>query len=63
MGDRFSVGTAEVIVTQPRMPCYRLGIRFESDEMVQRFLLSGRTGLLLPYCARARWARATKSRS
>jgi MOSC domain-containing protein YiiM len=44
LGDRFSVGSAEVIVTQPRLPCYKLGIRFESDEMVKRFLASGRTG-------------------
>ena len=44
LGDRFSVGTAEVIVTQPRLPCYKLGIRFESDLMVKRFLASGRTG-------------------
>ena len=47
IGDRFAVGTAEVIVTQPRMPCYKLGIRFESDDMVRRFLLSGRTGFYL----------------
>jgi len=44
VGDRFSVGSAEVVVTQPRMPCYKLGIRFESDEMVKRFLASRRTG-------------------
>lgn len=44
IGDRFSVGTAEMIVTQPRMPCYKLGLRFESDDMVKRFLASGRTG-------------------
>src|SRR5213080_741766 len=44
LGDRFSVGTAEVAVTQPRLPCYKLGIRFESDDMVKRFLASGRTG-------------------
>ncbi len=44
LGDRFSVGTAEVVVTQPRMPCYKLGIRFGSDDMVKRFLASGRTG-------------------
>src|SRR5213082_326386 len=44
LGDRFSVGTAEVTVTQPRLPCYKLGIRFESDDMVKRFLASGRTG-------------------
>ena len=44
LGDRFSVGTAEVIVTQPRLPCYKLGIRFQSDVMVSRFLASGRMG-------------------
>ncbi len=47
LGDRFSVGSAEVIVTQPRLPCYKLGIRFESDEMVKLFLASGRTGFYL----------------
>src|SRR5271154_4191048 len=44
LGDRFSVGTAEVIVTQPRLPCYKLGIRFESDDMARRFLASNRMG-------------------
>jgi MOSC domain-containing protein YiiM len=44
LGDRFSVGTAEVVVTQPRLPCYKLGIRFGSDDMVKRFLAGGRTG-------------------
>jgi MOSC domain-containing protein YiiM len=44
LGDRFSVGTAEVAVTQPRLPCYKLGIRFGFDDMVKRFLASGRTG-------------------
>jgi MOSC domain-containing protein YiiM len=44
VGDRISVGSAEVIVTQPRLPCYKLGIRFESDDMVKRFLVSRRTG-------------------
>jgi len=44
LGDQFSVGTAEVAVTQPRLPCYKLGVRFGSDDMVKRFLASGRTG-------------------
>jgi MOSC domain-containing protein YiiM len=44
LGDRFSVGSAEVVVTQPRLPCYKLGIRFQSDDMVKRFLASARTG-------------------
>lgn len=47
LGDRFSVGSAEVIVTQPRLPCYKLGIRFEADDMVKRFFSSGRTGFYL----------------
>ncbi len=44
IGDRFSVGSAEVVVTQPRLPCYKLGVRFDSDLMVKRFLASGRSG-------------------
>jgi MOSC domain-containing protein YiiM len=44
LGDQFSVGSAEVVVTQPRLPCYKLGVRFQSDDMVKRFLRSGRTG-------------------
>jgi MOSC domain-containing protein YiiM len=47
LGDRFAVGSAEVIVTQPRLPCYKLGIRFQMDDMVKRFLASGRTGFYL----------------
>jgi MOSC domain-containing protein YiiM len=47
LGDRFSIGTAEVVVTQPRLPCYKLGLRFGSDDMVRRFLASGRTGFYL----------------
>jgi MOSC domain-containing protein YiiM len=47
IGDRFSVGSAEVIVTQPRLPCYKLGIKFGSDDMVKRFLNSRRTGFYL----------------
>jgi MOSC domain-containing protein YiiM len=44
LGDQFSVGTAELVVTQPRLPCYKLGVRFQSDDMVKRFLASRRTG-------------------
>lgn len=47
IGDRFSIGSAEVVVSQPRLPCYKLGIKFESDDMVRRFLASGRTGFYL----------------
>jgi len=44
LGDQFSIGSAEVVVTQPRLPCYKLGVRFGSDDMVRRFMVSGRTG-------------------
>ena len=44
LGDQLSVGSAQVVVTQPRLPCYKLGIRFQSDDMVKRFLDSRRTG-------------------
>jgi MOSC domain-containing protein YiiM len=47
LGDRFAVGSAEVVATQPRLPCYKLGIRFQSDEMVKRFLAAARTGFYL----------------
>jgi MOSC domain-containing protein YiiM len=44
IGDRFRIGTAVVMVTQPRMPCYKLGIKFERDDMLKRFLSSLRSG-------------------
>ncbi len=47
IGDRFAIGSAEVVVTQPRLPCYKLGIRFASDGMIKHFLESGRTGFYL----------------
>jgi MOSC domain-containing protein YiiM len=47
LGDQFVIGSAQVVVTQPRLPCYKLGIRFQSDDMVRRFLASGRTGFYL----------------
>jgi MOSC domain-containing protein YiiM len=47
IGDRFRTGSAEFIVTQPRMPCFKLAIRFNRPDMVKRFLRSGRTGFYL----------------
>jgi len=47
VGDRLRVGSAEFTVTQPRMPCFKLGIRFDSPGMVKRFLQSKRTGFYL----------------
>ena len=44
VGDRFRIGAAELMVTQPRMPCYKLGIRFGRVDIIKRFLLSERSG-------------------
>jgi MOSC domain-containing protein YiiM len=44
IGDRFRVGSAEFVITQPRMPCFKLGIRFNRPDIVKRFLQSGRSG-------------------
>ena len=44
IGDRFRVGSAEVMVTEPRLPCYKLGIKFGRSDILKRFLQSGRTG-------------------
>ena len=44
IGDRFRIGSAEVIVTEPRLPCYKLAAKFGRDDIIKRFLHSGRTG-------------------
>src|SRR5439155_17303525 len=41
-GDRIEIGSAVFVVTQPRMPCFKLGIRFGRDDMVRRFFQSRR---------------------
>jgi MOSC domain-containing protein YiiM len=45
VGDEFRVGTARLVVTQPRMPCFKLGIRFGNPEIIKRFLESRRPGI------------------
>jgi len=45
IGDRFRIGTAEVIVTQPRFPCFKLNLKFRRDDMVKRFLSSRLSGI------------------
>jgi MOSC domain-containing protein YiiM len=47
IGDRFRVGSAEVRVTQPRFPCYKMRIKFGREDIIQRFLESGRSGFYL----------------
>jgi MOSC domain-containing protein YiiM len=44
IGDTIQIGNAEFLVTQPRQPCFKLGIRFGRDDMIKRFLASGRSG-------------------
>jgi len=44
IGDKFRIGSALVMVTQPRLPCYKLAIRFNRDDIIKKFLASGRTG-------------------
>lgn len=44
IGDTFRIGSALVMVTQPRMPCYKLGIKFERDDILKRVLISLRSG-------------------
>jgi MOSC domain-containing protein YiiM len=44
VGDRLRIGAAELMVTGPRLPCYKLGLRFGRDDIIERFLASGRSG-------------------
>jgi MOSC domain-containing protein YiiM len=44
IGDRMEIGSAEFLVTQPRQPCFKLGIRFGRADMIKRFLASGFSG-------------------
>jgi len=44
IGDHFQVGSAKLMVTQPRLPCFKLGIKFGRDDILRRFLESGMTG-------------------
>jgi MOSC domain-containing protein YiiM len=44
LGDRFRIGSAEFVVTQPRLPCYKLGIRLGRTDVMKRMLQSRRTG-------------------
>jgi MOSC domain-containing protein YiiM len=44
IGDRFRVGQTELMVTEPRMPCYKLGIKFGRTDIIKRFLASRRSG-------------------
>ena len=44
IGDKFRVGQATIVVTEPRMPCYKLGLKFGRADIIRKFLQSERTG-------------------
>jgi len=44
VGDKFRIGEAELMVTEPRLPCHKLGIKFGRSDIIKRFLKSRRTG-------------------
>ena len=48
IGDKFQIGDALVMVTEPRLPCFKLGIRFGRSDVIRKFLVSERTGF---YCS------------
>jgi len=70
IGDRFRVEETEVMVTEPRMPCYKLGIKFSRADIIKRFLASRRTGFYFAVVREGMvgtgdaikfyWARATR---
>ena len=45
VGDQFHIGSAKLVATQPRMPCYKLGVRFGRMDVIRRFMASGRPGI------------------
>jgi len=45
IGDQFQVGSTRLVATQPRMPCYKLGVKFGRMDIIKRFLESGLTGI------------------
>ena len=44
IGDRIQIGSAILVVRQPRVPCYKLAAKFQRDDILERFLRSGRSG-------------------
>ena len=45
IGDQFEIGSVKIMATQPRMPCYKLGVKFGRMDIIRRFLASGRSGI------------------
>lgn len=45
LGDEYRAGTARLLALQPRLPCFKLGLRFNDPGMVKRFAQSLRLGV------------------
>jgi MOSC domain-containing protein YiiM len=45
IGDQLQIGSAKLVATQPRMPCYKLGVRFGHMEIIRMFMASNRPGI------------------
>jgi MOSC domain-containing protein YiiM len=60
IGDLLRVGSAVLQITQPRMPCYKLQLRFNRDDMIKRFLVSGRSGFYFSVIERGDVAAGSK---
>ena len=60
IGDLLRVGSAVLQVTQPRIPCYKLELRLNRDDMIKRFLLSGRSGFYFAVIERGDVAAGSK---
>jgi MOSC domain-containing protein YiiM len=60
IGDVLRAGSAVLQITQPRMPCYKLGLRFNRNDIIKRFLLSGRSGFYLSVIERGDVAAGSK---
>ncbi len=45
IGDEYLVGTAVLRVAQPRLPCYKLGVKFGRNDVIKMFMQSGRSGI------------------
>jgi MOSC domain-containing protein YiiM len=47
IGERWRIGTVVLEVCQPRLPCFKLGLRFGDPMMLKRFAQAGRPGAYL----------------
>ena len=61
IGDRYQIGSALFEVTQPRVTCYRVGIRMNEPRMPALLTSSGRPGFYLRVLREGEVAPATRS--